>query len=83
MTVQTFENGGYVVTGHSVPVFRLLTLHKALKIEMHGMRMSRGPSAYTIIKKEFNLKGSKAKVLTAFETILTHDYNLELTNPST
>ena len=83
MTVQTFENGGYVVTGNSVPVFRLLTLHKALKIEMHGMRMSRGPSAYTMIKKEFNLKGSKAKVLTAFESILTQDYNLKLTNPST
>ena len=82
MTVQTSENGGYVVTGNSVPVFRLLTLHKALKIELHGMRLSRGPSAYSIIKNEFNLKGSKAKVLAAFESILTQDYNLELANPS-
>jgi hypothetical protein len=82
MTVQTSENGGYVVTGHSVPVFRLLTLHKALKIELHGMRLSRGPSAYSIIKNEFNLKGSKAKVLAAFESMLTQDYNLKLANPS-
>ena len=83
MTAQTFENGSYVVTGHSVPLYRLLTLHKALKLELNGMRISRGPSAYSIIKKEFDLKGSKAKVLTAFEFILTQEYNLKLTNPST
>lgn len=79
MPVQTFENGGYVVTGHDVSVFRLLTLHKALKLELKGLRMSRGPSAYTLVKREFNLKGSKAKVLKTFESILTENYDLKLT----
>ena len=44
--------------------------------------MSRGPSAYSIIKREFDLKGSKVKVLAAFEFILVNDYEIELINPS-
>jgi hypothetical protein len=83
MTVQIFDDGSYVVTGDSIPKYRLLMLRNGLKMEMKGLRISsRGPTAYSIIKKEFNLKGSKAKVLAAFERILTHDYNLNLTNLS-
>ena len=83
MTVKTFDDGGYIVTDHSIPLYRLLMLRQGLKMEMKGLRISsRGPTAYTIIKKEFDLKGSKAKVLAAFECILTQDYNLNLTNLS-
>jgi len=80
MTVQTFDDGGYVVTGDSIPMYRLLTLRTALKMETKGLRMSsHRPSAYSIIKKEFGLKGSKAKVLAAFESILVNDYGIPLT----
>ena len=41
--------------------FRLRTLHKMLKLEILGMTR-RGQSAYSIIKQETGLKGSKQKV---------------------
>lgn len=47
---------------------RTLTLRKMLKLEVIGM-MRRGPSAYSICKQEFNLKGSKKKVLEQMDTI--------------
>jgi hypothetical protein len=50
-------------------------------MELKGLRVSsHSPTAYSIIKKEFGLKGSKAKVLTAFEAILTNEYNLGTPN---
>ena len=80
MTVQTFDNNGYVVTGDSIPKYRLLMLRQGLKMEMKGLRISsRGPTAYSIIKKEFGLKGSRERVLTAFESILVNEYGLSLT----
>ena len=79
MTVQTFDNDGYIVTGDSIPKYRLLMLRQALKMEMKGLRISsRGPTTYSIIKKEFGLKGSREKVLVAFESILVNDYDLSL-----
>ena len=33
MSVETFENGGYVITGDSVPRYRLLMLRQGLKME--------------------------------------------------
>lgn len=79
MTVQTFDNDGYVITGDNIPKYRLLMLRQGLKMEMKGLRISsRGPTAYSIIKKEFGLKGSREKVLDAFESILVNDYDLSL-----
>jgi len=50
--------------------FQLLVLRHALRLEIKGMKRSRGPSAASVIKKKFQLKGSNAKVLEAYETIL-------------
>ena len=50
---------------------RLLVLRSALKMELHGMQMTRGMSAYKIIKTEFNLRGSKQKVFDMFSEMLT------------
>ena len=41
--------------------FRLRTLHKMLKLEIAGMTR-RGQSAYSIIKQETGLKGSRQKI---------------------
>ena len=41
---------------------RLLTLRTALKLEIQGLK-SRGRYAYTIIKEELGIKGSRASVL--------------------
>ena len=41
---------------------RLLTLRTALKLEIQGLK-SRGRSAYTILKEELGIKGSRESVL--------------------
>jgi hypothetical protein len=70
MTVESFD-GGFVVTGDSIQEFRRRTLLRALILEIKGMKISRGASAYSIIKKEYDLKGSKQKVLEQFERLIS------------
>jgi hypothetical protein len=54
---------GYIIdTPEQIEHFRYLTLLSALKLETKGMRMTRGVSAYAIIKKELGLKGNKTAV---------------------
>lgn len=60
---------GTLYTGYQIDRFRLLVLRSALKLEIKGMK-KRGKSAYSIIKQEFNLKGSKQKVLNQFNDII-------------
>ena len=50
--------------------YRLLVLASRLKLETKGLKASRGPSAYTIIKGEFGLRGTKEKVLQQFNQLL-------------
>lgn len=57
-------------TPEKIAGYRMLTLWSALKLEIIGMRASRGRTAYSIIKKEFNLKGNKMKVLEQYNEIL-------------
>lgn len=74
------ENGGIVVNKSggitfdgpaAVNVFRLKTLLTGLRAEMRGMRLTaKAPSCFTIVKREHGLKGSKAKILAAFEEIV-------------
>ena len=60
-----------MITGEeNIKLFRLFQLKAALKLELKGMKISRGRSAYSIIKDEFNLRGNKQKVLTQFEDII-------------
>ena len=53
-----------------ISMYRALTLKAGLKLEVKGMRMSRGRTAYSIIKEEYGLKGSKQKVLDQFTELL-------------
>jgi len=56
-----------VVSGpEGVAAYRMLALKGALNLETKGLRRSRGPSALSIIKREFGLKGSAQKVLADF-----------------
>jgi hypothetical protein len=41
-----------------------------MEIKFPGMKMCAGPTAYSMIKKEFNLKGNKQKVYDAFDKIV-------------
>jgi hypothetical protein len=52
--------------------FRLLTLHKMLKLEILGMHR-RGQSAYSIIKQETGFKGSKQKVFDQLTDLINNN----------
>ena len=54
---------GFCIAEENVRSARILTLRSALKLELKGLKMSRGISAYAIIKREFGFKGNKARVL--------------------
>jgi len=59
-------------TTDQIHQFRRLTLLKGLQLEAEGYQVKRPPSCYTVIKKEFKLKGNKAKVLDQFTKIVNN-----------
>lgn len=56
-------------TPAEITAFSMLALKGALKLEVLGMKR-RGPSAATIVKRQFGFKGSNAKVLAQYEAHL-------------
>ena len=54
---------------NKILLFRMHALRSGLKLEIKGMRRS-GRSFYAIIKKEFNLKGTRESVLEQFDAML-------------
>jgi hypothetical protein len=58
-----------VLTGDAITIFRQKVLLSALKLECKGMKRN-GPSVYSIIKREYSLKGTKQKVLEQFESLI-------------
>ncbi len=69
-SVFAMNNPTVLNTPAQIQAFRLLTLRSALKLEILGMKR-RGPSAHSIIKKEFNLKGDRCKVFIEFSDMLS------------
>lgn len=60
-----------VITGENINKFRAAMLLKGLEVELRGMRLtSRAPSCYSIIKREYGLKGNKQKVYEQFKALL-------------
>lgn len=60
----------HVITGSQIPLFRLKMLISGCKLEASGMRLTRGPSCLSILKRELGIKGNRAKVITQAETLL-------------
>ena len=59
---------------NQIALYRLLTLRAGLRLELRGLKVSKGRTCYAIIKQEFGLKGDKASVLEQFENYLSeHD----------
>lgn len=64
-----------ILTGDQIPEFRKKVLLRGLKLELKGMKLSRGRSCYSIIKSEFNLKGSRQSVFDQFSELINGDRN--------
>ena len=59
-------------TPEKIELYRMHVLHKMLKLELVGIKMNRGgqPTAYSVIKREFNLKGNRQKVYDTMTEII-------------
>ena len=59
-----------VDTPEQIKLYQMLVLRSALKLEMLGLKMSKGRTSYSAIKYLFNLKGNRQKVLDTFNEII-------------
>ena len=57
-------------TPEKIELYRMLVLRKALELEMKDIYMYRGKTAYATIKKEYNLRGSRERVLEFISDII-------------
>jgi hypothetical protein len=58
-----------VITGENIGRYREKVLLSALKLELLGIKRSRGRTAYSIIKSEFKIKGNRQSVYDQFKLI--------------
>jgi len=56
-----------------VELLRLKVLAKGIYLEMKGMKLSRGPSAYMIVKRELGLKGTRNSVYDQLLRLIDHE----------
>lgn len=64
-------DGSFTITGEdNINMARLIALKYGLKMEIKGIRMSRGRTCYSIIKGEFGLKGNRQRVLDQFTELI-------------
>ena len=61
-----------------IELYQMLVLRSALKLEMVGIKMGRGRTAYSAIKHLFNIKGSRQKVLDIFNEIIKEQQKGEI-----
>lgn len=58
-----------MLVGNQIEAIRLLTLRSMLELELKGLKRSRRPSAYAIIKRDYGLQGSRESVLAQMHEI--------------
>lgn len=57
----------HVITGKGIDLFRLTTMIHGLQLEEKGIKMTRGPSIMSRVKREFGFKGNRAKIIAQLE----------------
>jgi hypothetical protein len=73
-----FTINEYVVQGaENFELYALLQIKSALKLEVAGMKHSRG-SAYAKVKKDFGFKGNKQSVLKQLIAHINNKYNTDI-----
>ena len=58
------------LTGNQIIKARLFVLQAGMALEAKGIKMSRGISAMSIVKREFGFKGNRAKVQAQLQAII-------------
>jgi len=52
-----------LTTPEQIALYRLATLRSALKLESRGLRISKGPTALSILRSEYGYKGKREAIL--------------------
>jgi len=61
--ISSSEGGGLMCAGRdSVNLYRLLSIRKMCQMRLRGLKF-RGPSPFTVIKRELGFRGNNEKVL--------------------
>jgi hypothetical protein len=63
-------SGAVTITGGGIDYYKLCAIKGALKLELAGMRASRGRTAYAAAKADYGLKGSRPNVLAQLERMV-------------
>jgi hypothetical protein len=63
--------GTMINTPGQIQLFRMYCQKAALKMEMLGLK-KKGRTAYSMIKEEYDLKGSKKSVLEQLQILIEH-----------
>ena len=72
MAIQQIEGAGAAITGGHVGLYRLIVLKQALFLEGKGMKMTRGPSAISIARNQYGLKGDRAKLVAQVQALINN-----------
>jgi len=60
-------------TPEQIQMARYLTMRSGLKLEIQGLRLTRGVNCYKMVKDTFGFKGSKQKVLDQLDNFLREE----------
>ena len=66
MALTTTAGGGFIATGEHVKLVQMRAQLGALRLEALGMKRS-GPSVYSLVKRAYNLKGTRQEVAAGLE----------------
>ena len=67
------SSGGIMITGESIPHYKLLLLIQGLKAELKGFRLtSKGRTCYSLLKSNYGLKGNRESVLAQSQDIMAN-----------
>ena len=62
-----------IYVDHKLKLLAMVTRRAALKLELLGMKRSRSPSAYIIIKRAYGITGNRTHVLEQLEILINQE----------
>jgi hypothetical protein len=66
MAIESFGNGGLVITGEDIHKYRILAFRSAMFLELKRDQGPSGPSVFSQVKREFGLHGGRPSVYAQF-----------------
>ena len=75
MNTEACNDPTIIDTPYKIHLYSLLCMKYALKLECKGLKMSRGQTRYSYLKKHYGFKGNKDSVLAQFSQYIVDFVN--------